>query len=74
MMNIEIARIEIAKLDVKKGDTVVLSVPRGIPLRELERVVTRIKDLLPGGVKCLLLPSGSEVRVIRDEDQAGQGR
>ncbi len=64
-MNISAA--EIATLDLKPGDRVVLSCP-GLPSHsQIEQMRAQLQALFPDH-KCLILPGGMKLSVIREDE------
>lgn len=58
-MNIEEITVQVIKhLDVRVGDVVIFSVPGRLSLLQRDRFESVMKDILPDGVKPLMLEDG----------------
>lgn len=69
-MNIEVITVEIAKLSLKPGDTLVLKVS-GNPSEDLQNHMLRgLEKVLPKGCFCILTPETCEFQVIEGGTKA----
>jgi hypothetical protein len=67
---VELTRGEIARLDVRSGDIVVLTYPGRLVRRDREYILAALKAQLPEGVQAMLLCDGMTASVLRPESQA----
>jgi hypothetical protein len=65
----EVVRVEIAKLDAKPGDTVLLKMDLSrVPIWELEGMRETMRRYVPAGVKVLVLDDSIDVQLIKEAD------
>lgn len=61
---LEVTRVEIAKMELKAGDVVVIQFQREAPAYARERVQAIVSSVLPDGVGVLVLNPGFEISVL----------
>ncbi|MCF8533041.1 MAG: hypothetical protein K9G48_08565 [Reyranella sp.] len=69
-MDTEVIAVEIAKLEARKGDTIVVRFQGALPAEIVARATAHLEGRLPEGVKVLILDRGSELSVVRPTDEA----
>ncbi|MDP2377781.1 hypothetical protein [Reyranella sp.] len=68
-MDLDVIRVEVAKLEARKGDTVVVRFQGALPAEVVARATAHLEERLPEGVKVLILDRGSDLHVVRPADQ-----
>ena len=72
-MNTEVVRVEVAKLELKPGDTLLLKLPLEIPVDSLVLLKDALRKNLPTGVGILILDLTSEVQVLSSTEEHHAG-
>lgn len=66
----KVAAFKIAKLDVLKGDILVLTTKATLSQQQAQSLRERIGTMLPEGVQVMVLAGGLEVGVLRTKTEA----
>lgn len=61
----DVEKFEIAKMDIKPGDIVVLRFERGLPADAIRSVREQVQGLLPEGVKVMVLADEPRLGILR---------
>jgi hypothetical protein len=62
---------ELRRLDVKPGDRFVITTSDVLSMAQAKLVQAQWKEFIGGSVPLLILTSGMQIGVIRDESEAG---
>jgi hypothetical protein len=63
-------RYEIAKLELRDGDTVVVKTDLHLTMDQAKALGDRVKEFTPNGIKVLVLASGVTLEILRKQSDA----
>jgi hypothetical protein len=61
-------QFHIAKMKLRTGDILVVKCDSTLSVEQLERVTTRLKDIIPKGVQCFIIDRGVDLAVLTFEE------
>ena len=59
--------VEIAKLELNDGDVLAVKVHRKLNTEDIKQIADALNSALPKGVKAVIMPSESEIEVMRTQ-------
>jgi hypothetical protein len=73
-MEIECVRVEIAKLELQPGDTLIFKVPAHAYASAVENIARMVEPILPEGTRLLVIDDATELSVIKTGVEPGGER
>jgi hypothetical protein len=70
-MTDDVTRFEIAKLELREGDSLVVKSDLHLSLEQRKYIEQSLRRFVPDHVKVIVLDSGLTLEVLRQTDQAG---